>query len=111
MHPDDERGQHLVSGSPGSAEHDSVLKAPSGHPTHFPLLLGATNYVAIASYFLPLMDAYLNILDGYDLRSFKAKGETACSRSRSINDGEADFEWTGGCARWRWCREARRGVV
>ena len=88
-----------------------MLNTSSGHLSYSLLPIKATNYVAISSYFLPLMAAYLNILDGYDLRSFKAKGETACSRSRSINDGEADFEWTGGCARWRWCREARRGVV
>ena len=80
-----------------------MLKAPSGHPASLLLLPKATNYVAIASYFLPLMAAYLNILDSYDLRSFQAKVEMACSSRRSINDGEADFERTEECAHWRWC--------
>lgn len=80
MHPDDERGQHLVIGSPGSAEHDSVLKAPSGHPASLLLLLKATNCVAIASYFLPLMAAYLNILNSYDLRSFQTAGRDDLSQ-------------------------------
>ena len=74
-----------------------------------PFALKATNCVAIASYFLPLMAAYLNILDGYDLRSFKAKVETTCSSRRSINDGEADFERTEECAHWRWCDRGRCG--
>ena len=87
-----------------------MLNAPSGHLSYSLLPMKATNYVAISSYFLPLMAAYLNILDGYDLRSFKAKGETACSRRRSINDGEADFEWTGECTHWRWCDRGCRGV-
>ena len=43
------------------------------------------------------MTAYLNILDSYDLRSFKAKVETTSSSRRSINDGEADFEWAEEC--------------
>ena len=87
-----------------------MLKAPSGHPASLLLLPKATNYVAIASYFLPLMAAYLNILDGYDLRSFKAKGETTCSSRRSINDGEADFERTEECTHWRCCNRGRYGV-
>ena len=53
-----------------------MLNAPSGHLSYSPLPLEATNYVAISSYFLPLMAAYLNILGGYDLRSFKTKVET-----------------------------------
>ena len=86
-----------------------MLKAPSGHPASLLLLPKATNYVAIASYFLPLMAAYLNILNGYDLRSFRAKVEMACSSRRSINDGEADFERTEECTHWRWCDRGRCG--
>ena len=86
-----------------------MLKAPSGHPASLLLLPKATNYVAIASYFLPLMAAYLNILDSYDLRSFQAKVETACSSRRSINDGEADFERAEECTHWRWCDRGRCG--
>ena len=110
MLPDDERGLHHFSVTQGTAEHHSVLKAPSGHPASLLLPLKATNYVAIASYFLPLIAAYLNILDGYDLRSFKAKVETTCSSRRSINDGEADFERAEECAHWRWCDRGCRGV-
>ena len=87
-----------------------MLKAPSGHLSYSPLPLEATNYVAISSYFLPLMAAYLNILNGYDLRSFRAKVEMACSSRRSINDGEADFERTEECTHWRWCDRGRCGV-
>ena len=78
-----------------------MLSAPSGHLSYSPLPLKATNCVAISSYFLPLMAAYLNILGGYDLRSFKAKVETTCRSRRSINDGEADFERAEECAHWR----------
>jgi hypothetical protein len=59
-----------------------VLKAPSGHPASLLLLPKATNYVAIASYFLPLMAAYLNILDSYDLRSFQATGRDDLSQQK-----------------------------
>ena len=87
-----------------------MLKAPGCHPSYSPLPLKATNYVAIASYFLTLMAAYLIILYGYDLRSFETKVETACSSRRSINDGEADFERTEECTHWRWCDRGRCGV-
>ena len=87
-----------------------MLNAPSGHLSYSPLPLEATNYVAISSYFLPLMAAYLNILGGYDLRSFKTKVETTCRSRRSINDGEADFERTEECTHWRWCDRGRCGV-
>ena len=87
-----------------------MLNAPSGHLSYSPLPLEATNYVAISSYFLPLMAAYLNILNGYDLRSFRAKVEMACSSRRSINDGEADFERTEECTHWRCCNRGRYGV-
>lgn len=68
------------------------------------------NYVAIASYFLPLMAAYLNILFGCYLSIFMAKVEMACSSGRSINDGEADFERAEECTHWRWCDRGCRGV-
>lgn len=93
-HSDNEHGLHHFSSPPGSAEHDSVLKVLGGHLSYPHLPLKATNYVVISGYFLPLMTAYLNILDSYDLRSFKAKVETTCRSRRSINDGEADFERT-----------------
>ena len=82
MQPDDERGQHLFSGPRGSAERDSVLNAPSGHLSYSPLSLKTTNYVGITSYFLPLMAAYLNILDSYDLRSFQATGRDDLSQQK-----------------------------
>ena len=59
-----------------------MLNAPSGHLSYSPLPLKATNYVAISSYFLPLMVAYLNILDGYDLRSFQATGRDDLSQQK-----------------------------
>ena len=59
-----------------------MLNAPSGHLSYSPLPLEATNYVAISSYFLPLMAAYLNILDSYDLRSFQATGRDDLSQQK-----------------------------
>lgn len=110
LHSDDERGQHHLSGPPGSTEPDSVLKASGCHPSYSPLPLKAKNYLAISSYFLPLMAAYLNILGSYDLRSFKTKVETTCRSRRSINDGAADFERAEECTHWRLCDRRRCGV-